>query len=497
MTTYTTRTQSESGPWLPLFLRIEREAVLVVGGGVEARRKVQRLLKHGAQVDLLAAKPTDPRLIEWCAEGRVRRIDALDPSIRNPAMYRLIIVAERDTEQARSALIIARKQCIPVNAVDDPERCSALLPAIVDRAPITIAIGTGGSAPELARMIRSRVEALIPHWVGPLARLADDLKPVIRGRFPALPGRRQFLNWLFIGPPADAMAGNRAADARRLTKRALHDPGFATPGSVALVGAGPGDPELLTVKALRLIQQADAIVHDALIDPRVLDHARRDAELFDVGKRGGRCSTPQLAIHTLLLELVHDGKRVVRLKGGDPMVFGRGGEELEFLRAHGIDYSVVPGITAAAGCAASAGIPLTHRDHAQSVHLITAHGRQSIDRLDWAALARERQTLAFYMAVSRLDTVQFRLLEHGRDPATPVALVENGARPEQRVLTGSLSNLAELATVHRVQSPAMLYVGEVAQLADRLAWWGEPPLTLDPVAIDGFAPLPEKQLVHG
>jgi len=491
------KTESEAGPWLPLFIKLEREPALVVGGGVEARHKVRRLLRHGAYVDVLAAALTDRQLDDWRSAGRVRWLKQLDSDLPETAGYRLVVVAERDTALAQCALALARKQRIPVNAVDDPERCSALLPAIVDRAPITIAIGTGGSAPELARMIRSRIEALIPHWTGPLARLSDALKPAIRGRFPALPIRRQFLNWLFTGAPADEMARGRPEAARHRVERALEDSGFTVAGSVALVGAGPGDPEMLTVKALRLIQQADAVVHDALVDPRVLDFARRDAELIDVGKRGGRCSTPQLAIHTLLLELVRDGKRVVRLKGGDPMVFGRGGEEVEFLRAHDIEYSVVPGITAAAGCAAYAGIPLTHRDHAQSVHLITAHGRQSIDRLDWAALARERQTLAFYMAVSRLDAVQANLLYHGRDPATPVALVENGARPEQRVLTGTLDRLHALARQYRVQSPAMLYVGEVAQLADRLSWWGDRPLSLETVAAMDLSFESRKQAVHG
>jgi len=490
-------TESTAGPWLPLFIKLEHEPVLVVGGGVEARRKVGRLLRHGARVDVLAAELADQRLEGWRATGQVRQLDEIAPGTGEASSYRLIVIAERDTDSAQSALALARKHHIPVNAVDDPERCSALLPAIVDRAPITIAIGTGGSAPELARMIRSRIEALIPHWVGPLARLADELKPAIRNRFPGLPSRRRFLNWLFTGTPADEMARSRPEAARGQARQALNNPSFAMRGSVALVGAGPGDPELLTVKALRLIQQADTIVHDALVDSRVLDFARRDAELINAGKRGGRCSTPQLAIHTMLLELVRDGKRVVRLKGGDPMVFGRGGEELEFLRAHDIDYSVVPGITAAAGCAAYAGIPLTHRDHAQSVHLITAHGSQSVDRLDWAALARERQTLAFYMAVSRIELVQTRLLRHGRDPATPVALVENGARPDQRVLTGTLNRLHALADQFCVRSPAMLYVGEVAQLADRLCWWGKRPLSLEPGAPAESTFELQKQLVHG
>ena len=401
-------TSGNAGDWLPVFMRMRGAPALVVGGAVEARRKVDRLLKHGARIDLWfdADAAEDPALRDYLHEGRVQRIDA--PNRRD---YRLIVVAERGTQLAARAHRFGRRHSIPVNAVDDPERCSAILPAIVDRAPLTIAIGSAG------------------------------------------------------------------------TERALADDDFCTRDSVALVGAGPGDPELLTVKALRLIQNADAIVHDALIDPRVLDFARRDAELFAMGKRGGRCSTPQLDIHTLLLELARAGKRVVRLKGGDPMVFGRGGEELEFLRAHQIPYSVVPGITAAAGCAATAGIPLTHRDHAQSVHLITAHGKQSIDRLDWRSLARERQTLAFYMAVSRLRTVQANLLRHGRNPATPVAIVENGARPEQRVMTGVLGQLDQLAERFGAQSPAILYIGEVAQLAESLAWYGDQQtLQLDPAA---------------
>lgn len=483
-----TRTQDHeyAGDWLPVFVRMRNAPALVVGGSVEARRKVDRLLKHGARVDLLIAgtSPEDPDLVEYLRNGRIQRIS--EPARTD---YRLIVVAERGTALAASAHEYARRHSIPVNAVDDPERCSAILPAIVDRAPLTIAIGSSGTAPELARMIRSRIEAMLPHWIGPLARLSADLKQSIRARFPELPHRRQFLDWIFNGPAANAMANQQADQARSQVEQALADESFAPTGSVALVGAGPGDPELLTVKALRLIQNADAIVHDALIDARVLDYARRDAELFAMGKRGGGCSTPQLDIHRLLLELARDGKRVVRLKGGDPMVFGRGGEELEFLREHEVPYSVVPGITAAAGCAATAGIPLTHRDHAQSVHLITAHGRQSIDRLDWRALARERQTLAFYMAVARLDAVQANLLRHGRDPGTPVAIVENGARPEQRVVTGTLGRLSELAGHHQVKSPAMLYVGEVAQLAERLAWYGDagsrltaPPMDLEAVA---------------
>ncbi|MCA1778223.1 MAG: uroporphyrinogen-III C-methyltransferase, partial [Xanthomonadaceae bacterium] len=250
-------------------------------------------------------------------------------------------------------------------------------------------------------------------------------------------------------------------------------------GSVALVGAGPGDPELLTLKALRLIQAADVIIHDGLVDQRILEYARRDAEFIDVAKRRGRCSTPQTTIHELLVSHARAGNRVVRLKGGDPMIFGRGGEELEILRRHDIDYQVVPGITAASACASYAGIPLTHRDYAQSVRMITAHCKASIDRLDWQALAKDRQTLAFFMAVGKLETVCTRLIDHGRCPSTPVAIVENGTRPGQRVLLGQLGRLHELAEAHRVVSPAMVYVGEVTALAASLGWYGQAPMGLE------------------
>jgi uroporphyrin-III C-methyltransferase/precorrin-2 dehydrogenase/sirohydrochlorin ferrochelatase len=245
---------------------------------------------------------------------------------------------------------------------------------------------------------------------------------------------------------------------------------------VVLVGAGPGDPGLLTLRALRALNEADVILHDRLVSAEVLELARRDAERIEVGKQAGNHHTTQDGIHALLLQHARAGRRVVRLKGGDPFVFGRGGEELEFLRAHGVPYEVVPGITAAVACAAHAGVPLTHRDHAQSVRFVTAHCQSSHDTLDWAALAQERQTLAVYMGVAELGVLQAQLIGHGRAPSTPFALVENGSRAEQRVITGCLANLAERATFHAVRSPALLILGEVAALAPSLAWFGAPPL---------------------
>ncbi|MDT8408949.1 MAG: siroheme synthase CysG [Wenzhouxiangellaceae bacterium] len=465
-----------AGEWMPLFIRLAGQRVLVAGGGVEARRKIDRLLKHGASVDIVAEALVD----ELLKYREMRRVQWLGSSLPEAAAhYRLLIVAGGSAESRRRALEYGRRNGMLINAVDDPENCSAIVPAIVDRAPITIAIGSGGTAPELARMIRSRIEALLPETLGPLAQIAADLKHAIRQRYPALPRRRQFLDWLFNGAPADALKQGTPETAKRLAERALADSAFEISGSVALVGAGPGDPELLTLKALRLIQQADVIVHDALVDGRVFDYARRDVERFDVSKRGGRKSTPQDEIHDLLKCQARAGKRVVRLKGGDPMIFGRGGEEVEALRKAGIEYQIVPGITAAAGCGAYAGIPLTHRDHAQSVRFVTAHGKDSVDQLDWHALADERQTLAFYMAVARIRQLQDQLIGHGRKPATPVAIVQNGTRPDQVVLSGRLDQLAELARTHRIESPAMIYIGAVAGLADTLGWYGQAPLKID------------------
>jgi uroporphyrin-III C-methyltransferase/precorrin-2 dehydrogenase/sirohydrochlorin ferrochelatase len=275
---------------------------------------------------------------------------------------------------------------------------------------------------------------------------------------------------------------DQAARAEKALEDALAvAPTSTSSGRVALVGAGPGDPGLLTLRALRLLNQADVILHDRLVSAQVLNLARRDADFIEVGKESGQHHTTQERIHVLMLEHAHAGKRVVRLKGGDPFVFGRGGEELEFLRLHDIPFEVVPGITAALACAAYSGIPLTHREHAQSVRFVTAHAKDSLDTVDWRALAQERQTLVVYMGVAGLDEFRARLLANGRAASTPFALIENGSRPEQRVVLGTLADLPERARAESVRSPALLILGEVAALAERLHWFGAAPLLPDPL----------------
>jgi uroporphyrin-III C-methyltransferase/precorrin-2 dehydrogenase/sirohydrochlorin ferrochelatase len=375
----------------------------------------------------------------------------------------------------------ARQRCLLVNVVDDAGLSSVHMPARIERGAVQVAISSGGGAPMLARWLRERLEAQLDESLGPLADLLARQRDRIRARWPDPKTRLRWFDRLLGGSlPALLRRGDHAAaidafDAALRDDTAAGDAGIDS-GSVALVGAGPGDPGLLTLRALRVLNQADVILHDHLVSDDVLQLARRDARRIAVGKQAGDHHATQERINALMIEHARAGLHVVRLKGGDPFVFGRGGEELEALRAHGIDYEVVPGITAAIACAAHAGVPLTHRDHAQSVHLVTAHCKASLDTLDWPSLARERQTLAFYMGVAMLDTLQARLIAHGRAAGTPFALIENGTRAQQRVVAGTLGELHALARLHAVRSPALLIVGEVASFADTLHWFGAPPL---------------------
>jgi uroporphyrin-III C-methyltransferase/precorrin-2 dehydrogenase/sirohydrochlorin ferrochelatase len=458
----------------PLFANLTHRAVLVVGGGGVAERKIAALLGAQAQVTVNAVALT-PQLQRWVREGRIaHRRDAFQDSWLERSW--LVVAATSDHELNRQIATCAELRRIFVNVVDDATLSSFHVPAVVDRAPLTIAISSGGEAPMLARLLRERLETLLDHSLGALATLAARLRRRIRVRHPQMAARRRFYEDLFAGPVAALLRQGQPKAALVAAQQALATAPAKPSGSVVLVGAGPGDPGLLTLRALRALNEADLILHDRLVSAEVLQLARRDAERIEVGKQAGDHHTTQDGIHALLLEHARSGKRIVRLKGGDPFVFGRGGEELEFLRAQDIPYEVVPGITAAVACAAYAGVPLTHRDHAQSVRFVTAHCRSSLDTLDWAALAQERQTLAVYMGVGELDALQTRLIQHGRAISTPFALIENGTRAGQRVITGTLAHLAERATVHGVRSPALLILGEVAALATSLAWFGQPPL---------------------
>lgn len=461
----------------PLFADLANRPVLVVGGGAVAERKVTALLGVQARISVHALDVT-PQLQAWADAGRLTLRNEPFDEVWLDAVW-LVIAATSDGALNKRVAVLAQSRRIFVNVVDESALCSFHVPAVIERAPLTIAISSGGDAPMLARLLRERLETLLDHSLGALASLAARLRKRIRLRHPDLSARRSFYEHLFTGPVARLLRQGQPERALEAAEQLLAAAPVRKTGSVVLVGAGPGDPGLLTLRALRALNEADVILHDRLVSAEVLDLARRDADRIEVAKQAGHHHTTQDGIHALLLEHVRAGKRVVRLKGGDPFVFGRGGEELEFLREHDIPYEVVPGITAAIACAAYAGIPLTHRDHAQSVRFVTAHCRASMDTLDWPALAQERQTLAVYMGVGELVTLQSKLIEHGRAASTPFALVENGSRTAQRVITGTLSELTERAVAHAVCSPALLILGEVASLAQSLAWFGQPPLSAD------------------
>ena len=464
----------------PLFANLNGRAVLVVGGGDVATRKTRALLRAGAQVSV-GARELSAELADWSERGRIRALRGdFQPAWLEQVW--LVVAATDDAALNRRVAQAADARRVFANVVDDAALSSFHVPAIVDRAPLIIAVSSGGAAPMLARWVRERIEILFDGTLGSLAGLLERKRAAIRARHAEPRARRGFYARLLDGRVWQMLRNGRGVDAERELDRVLQQQPARRAGSVALVGAGPGDAGLLTLRALRALNEADVIVHDRLVGAEVLELARRDAHFIDVGKQARNHQATQEQIHALLLQHARAGKRIVRLKGGDPFVFGRGGEELEFLRAHGIAYEVVPGITAALACAAYAGVPLTHRDHAQSVRFVTAHCRQSLDTLDWRALAAERQTLAIYMGVAQLETLRAKLLEHGRSAHTPFALIENGSTPLQRVIAGVLDDVARLASRHAVQSPALLIVGEVAALAPRLAWFGAAPLLATPLA---------------
>ncbi len=451
--------------FLPIFMNLRGEPCLVVGGGEVAARKCALLLRAGAKVTVCApelAPAFDTGRIEHRA-ARFREAD-LDGQA-------LVIAATDDQAVNRAVAAAARARRIPVNVADQPELCTFILPSIIERAPLTVAISSGGASPVLARLLRARLESLIPAAYGRLAALAAEFRERVKARFRGAE-RRRFWERALEGPIAEMVLAGRDAEARHALEAALEDARLAlSGGDVALVGAGPGDPDLLTFRALRLMQQADVVVYDQLVSKPILDLVRLEAERIYAGKARAQHALPQEDINALLVRLAREGKRVVRLKGGDPFIFGRGGEEIDTLAAEGIPFPGVPGITAAAGCASYAGIPLTHRDFSQSVVFVTGHLQDGSMDLNWAALAQPRQTIVFYMGLVGIDILCRELAAHGLPAATPAALVQQGTTPQQRVLTGTLATLPGIVHENEVRAPTLIIIGEVVRLRERLKWF--------------------------
>ena len=451
---------------LPLFFRLRARPVLLVGAGAAAEAKARLLLAAGAEVCVVAPRGV-AAFDDWAGQGVLRwRRRSFEPADADGMTLVIGAVGNIDTDTAVATA--ARAAGVPVNIVDRPALSSFIVPAIVDRSPVTIGISTNGTSPVLARRLRERIETLLPANLGRLARFLDSFRGAVKAKVDGFDARRRLWEEIVDGPIARDVLAGRETDAREamLSRINRRHPDIPAQGHVDIVGAGPGDPELLTLKALRALQDADIVIYDRLIGDGILDLVRRDAERIYVGKARSNHAVPQDEINTLLVSHARAGRRVVRLKGGDPFVFGRGGEELEQLRAAGISAAVIPGITAATGCAASAGLPLTHRDHASAVTFVTGHGVDGEPDVDWAALARPRHTLVVYMGATRAGSLAARLIDHGRAPETPIAIIENGTRADERIITGTLATIPALVRSARVGAPALIVIGEVAALAD-------------------------------
>lgn len=458
--------------FLPLFFSMKGAPALVSGASPTASRKIDLLLRAGATV--LWHEPdqeTLATLMNDQGEARIREISLEDVD----ATTILFVVAAHGNEQGDAEIVaLARRHNLPVNVVNNADASDFVFPSVIDRSPVIAAVSSSGELPVLTRLLRSRLESMIPHAFGRMANIAKTYRQQVKKALPGINARRRFWETQLEGRFSELVFAGREAEAKALFEEKL---GAATDnheasndGEVYLVGAGPGDPDLLSFKALRLMRQADVVLYDRLVSAEIMKLVKQDAELINVGKERANHTLPQQSINQLLVDLAKEGKRVLRLKGGDPFIFGRGGEEIELLAENQIAFQVVPGVTAAAGCAAYSGIPLTHRDCSQSVRFITGHLKNNTSNLPWPELIHEHQTLVFYMGLASLGHIAENLMGHGMRENMPVALVSKGTTREQRVVAGTLKTIAQDAEESGIRAPTIIIVGEVVRLRERLNW---------------------------
>lgn len=456
----------------PLFMCLQNRPCLVVGGGKVALRKAESLLQSGAQLTVIAPELDSelasvlrqyPSQSEW----RSRCFEESD------IVGNYVIIAATNNPSVNALVAeLANQRQIPVNVVDNQAACSFIVPSVVDRSPVMIAVSTGGASPVLARQLRMKLETMIPSSCGQLAAITEEYREAVKQRFADPEQRKQFWEHSLRGPFAELVYAGNLRAARQMLDDMLAKPSSEPSiGEVYLVGAGPGDPDLLTFRAVRLMQQAEVIVYDRLVAKSILDMASQTATRIYVGKEKAKHAVPQEGINALLVRLAKEGKRVLRLKGGDPFIFGRGGEEIETLAEQGIPFQVVPGITAASGCASYAGIPLTHRDYAQSCTFATGHLKDGTIDLDWEKLSRPRQTVVFYMGLTGIEVISRELIQHGTPSTMPAALIEQGTTRHQRVHIGTLATLPALVKQRSVRAPTLTIVGEVVNLHEKLNWY--------------------------
>lgn len=456
--------------FLPIFIDVKDQSCLVIGGGEIATRKIKLLLQAGAKV-LVISPEIDAQLIKYVTQGKITHCaEYFQPDHLNGVV--LVIAATDDHAVNLHASELARRQHIPINVVDNPDLCSFIMPSIVDRSPIVIAVSSSGQSPILARLLRAHLETIIPHAYSRLAVIAGKFRQQVKQHFTQPKKRRLFWEKVLQGPMAEMVfAGKDDAAEDYLLRTLCNEADEAPRGEVYLVGAGPGNPDLLTLRAMRLMQQADVVVYDRLVSPEILNMVRRDATHIYVGKERNYHALKQESINDLLVRLAKEGQRVLRLKGGDPFIFGRGGEEIETLAAHNIPFQVVPGITAASGVASYAGIPLTHRDYAQSCIFVTGHLKDGSIDLDWTVLAHPRQTIVIYMGLLGLPILCQQLITHGLSAATPAAIIQQGTTRRQKIVIGTLQTLPDLAITAKLIPPTLIIIGEVVKLHQNLTWF--------------------------
>lgn len=456
--------------YLPLFLDLHQHRCLLVGGGEVAARKLELLLRAGVEIQLVS-KQLSARVSELHTENGFKlNLRAYTESDLEDV--HLVVAATDDSQLNAEIARAAQNRGLWVNVVDRPDLGNFIFPAIIDRSPLMAAVASGGASPVLTRLLRGKIESVVPSAFGQLAKLADQFRPQVKQQIKDPAQRRIFWEKVLQGPIAELVFSGRLDQAARQLEDRLHQQlNSEKRGEVYLIGAGPGDPDLLTFKALRLMQQADVIVYDRLVAPAIVDLARRDAEKIYVGKERDNHSLPQDSINELLAQLALAGKRVARLKGGDPFIFGRGGEEIETLLQYDISFQVVPGITAASGCASYSGIPLTHRDHAQSCTFVTGHLKDGTINLNWPQLAAPNQTVVIYMGLQGLPVICAQLIAHGLSADHPVAIIQKGTTAEQKIVTGTLSSIEAKVAAATLTSPTLIIVGTVVQLHEKLNWF--------------------------
>ena len=452
--------------FFPIFLNIKDKQCLVVGGGEVSYRKTSLLMQAGAVIKVVSPELCEsfkniPDIQHIPERFHVAHLEGIT----------LVIAATDDIVTNEEISNEARTRNIPVNVVDNPGLCTFIMPAILDRSPLMVAFSTGGASPVLSRMLRAKLEALIPPGYGRLAAFSARFRQLIKARIANISNRRMFWESVLEGPIAEKVLSGHEKSAEIMLLDRLKDNNDQSAGEVFLVGAGSGSPDLLTFRALRLMQMADVVLYDNLVSRPVLEMTRRDAQRIFVGKMRNDHTMPQESINELLVRLAKEGKRVLRLKGGDPFIFGRGGEEIETLSEHNINFQVVPGITAASGVAAYAGIPLTHRDYAQSCIFVTGHLKDGSMNLDWEMLARPNQTVVVYMGLHGLEIICSKLIEHGSPASTPAAIIQQGTTQNQRVVSGTIATLPQKADAAKLKAPTLIIIGGVVKLREKLSWF--------------------------